>query len=476
MESWKTKHPYSNTPLLRHSNTPTLQQSICSMRVIIVGLGEVGSYIAKILSSQEKYDVVGVDIDKQRLAVLEDTYDVQTLEGYGAAPYVLKQAEADKADIFLAVSDNDEVNIVASLIAKKLGVPFTICRVSNPFYLEDQHLEEYQDLGINLMISPERRTALTIYQSIEFPHFLKVDTLGDGRVHINQYQISPHSPFAYKKIKDLSLTTDMLIVGITRKRNFLFPTGDTVILPNDTLFIVAKKETMQNVESFLPVEHKEIKRIILLGASRISYFLAKLVEKKYRVMIIEEDRDKSDQIAQLLHNTVMYNDNIFKSNIFNDLLINEHDYVIAATHNDEFNLLSSILVQDRGLSMIACIIHSSYLLSTIEKAGIHQVFSPQIIISNDIASAIRERGLLTLQNFQNVSAEFIELTVKPGSVLIERSLEEISLPPQTLFVAVMRGKEVFIPRGDFVLHEADRAVVLSLKANVDIIEKLFHST
>ncbi len=444
------------------------------MHVVIVGLGEVGSYIAKILSSQEKYDVVGVDVNKQRLAILQDSYDIQTLEGHGAAPYILKQAEAGQADIFLAVSNNDEVNIVAALIAKNLGSAFTVARVSNPSYMENQQFEDYQDLGIDLLISPERRTALTLYQSIEFPHFLKVDTLGGGKVHINQYRISSHSPFVYKKLKDISLTTEMLIVGITRKQDFLFPTGETVILPNDTLFIVAKEETMQNVQSFLPVESKEIERVILLGASKISYFLAKFIEKKYRVMIIEENREKSDQIAQLLHNTVILNDNLFKSNILNDILINEHDYFIAATRNDELNLLSSVLVKDKGISMVACIIHSSYLLSVIEKTGIHQVFSPQMIISNDIASAIRSQDLLTLQNFQNIAAEFVELEVKPDSPLINHRIEELSLPSQTLFVAVLRGDDVFIPRGDFVLHISDRIVVLSLKSNFTIIEKLFY--
>ena len=291
-------------------------------RVVIVGLGEVGSYLAKILSSQEGYNVIGIDIDRKKLDVLKELYDIQTVEGYGAAPSILKEAEADKADIFLAVSDNDEVNIVAALIVRQLGMAFTIARVSNPVYLEEEQLEDYEALGINLLISPERRTALTLFQSIEYPQFLKVDTLGAGKVHINQYRISSRSPFAYKKIKDL-LWKGMLVVGITRKRDFLFPTGDTAIFPNDTLFIVGKQETMRDTQSILPVESKQIKRIILLGGSRISYFLAKLIEKKYRVVIIEPDYEKSEWIAQLLNNTTIYNDDIFTSGLLNEILLNK---------------------------------------------------------------------------------------------------------------------------------------------------------
>ncbi|MBD3309196.1 hypothetical protein GF339_22510, partial [candidate division KSB3 bacterium] len=329
-------------------------------------------------------------------------------------------------------------------------------------------------LGIDLLISPERRTALTLYQSIEYPHFLKVDTLGGGKVHINQFLISPNSPFAYKKIKDISLTTDALIVGITRKRDFLFPTGDTTIFPNDTLFIVAKLEAMQDVKSFLPIESRDLHRVILLGASKISYFLAKFIEKKYRVIIIEPDRQKSDWIAQLLDNTAIYNEDIFTSNILSEILVGENDYFISATENDELNLLSSILARDMGLSMIACIIHRSYLLSTIEKVGIYQVFSPQIIISNDIAGTIRARNLLKLQDFQNTSAEFVEFTVKPESSLVNQPLIKVTLPPHTLFVAVLRDDEVFIPRGDSVIRASDHVIVLCLKSNFEELKVLFN--
>ncbi len=197
------------------------------------------------------------------------------VEGYGAAPQVLRRAEVDTADVFLAVSGNDELNIVAALVVRSFSSAFTIARVSNPLYLEEQQLEDYEALGINMLVSPERRTAVTLYQTLEYPQFLKVNTLANGKVHINQFRISEKSPFAYKKIKDIPFTKDLLIVGITRKRDFLFPTGSTEILPNDTLFIAGKQETMRDTRSILPLERKNIRRIILLGASEISYFWQK---------------------------------------------------------------------------------------------------------------------------------------------------------------------------------------------------------
>ncbi len=444
------------------------------MHIVIVGLGEVGSYLATVLASHEKYDVVGIDNDRKRIEVLEESYDIQTIEGHGSAPHVLKDAEVNRADIFLAVSSNDEVNIVSALIARKLGAKFTIARVSNPLYLEEEQLEDYEALGINLLISPERRTALTLSQSIEYPQFLKVNTLGDGRVHINQYRISSRSPFAYKEIKDISLTKDMLIVGITRKQDFLFPSAEAIILPNDTLFIVGKEEIMRDTQSILPIESKEIKRVVLFGASKTSYFLARLLEKKYRVIIIEGDQEKSDWIAQLLSNTVIYNDDIFQSNLLDEILLNEHDYFIAVSENDELNLLSSILIKEKCLTTVACVIHRSYLLSSVEKAGIHQVFSPQMIIANDIAGTIRSRDLLTFQNFKNIEPEFVELDLNANSNLVDKALHELSLPPQTLLVAILRGDDVFIPWGDSVLKAMDKVIVLCLKESYNTLVELFN--
>ena len=192
-------------------------------------------------------------------------------------------------------------------------------------------------------------------------------------------------------------------------------------------------------------------------------------------LIIEPDYEKSEWIAQLLNNTTIYNDDIFTSGLLNEILLNKHDYFIAATENDELNLLSSILLKENGVSMVACIIHRSYLLSTIEQAGIHQVFSPQMIIANDIAGTIRSRDLLTLQDFQNIEAEFVDVDIQEASSVVNQAIYQIPLPPQTLIVALLRNGDVLIPKGDTILQPLDKAIVLCLKSNFDKITALFSS-
>lgn len=442
------------------------------MHIVIVGLGKVGRYLANVLSAEEHHDVVGIDLDKHRIDRVRESYDIQTIEGYGAAPYVLKQADTPHADVFIAVTGNDELNIVAALIAKKLGARFTIAYVSNPLYLEQEQVEDYEELGINLLISPERRTALTLYHTIEYPHFLRVDSLWENKLHINQYWIDEQDPFANRPIKALKLANELLIVGLLRNQEFIFPTGETMIAPNDILFLACASASMSRINRLLPVQPKDIQRVLILGANKISYFLAKLLEPDYRVMIIDPDVEASSQIAHLLDRASVYQDNIFTSHILDELLLNEHDYFIAATDNDEVNLLSSILLKDRGISMIACIIHQSYLLPTLKKVGIYQAFSPQILISDEILGTIRARELLTLPTVQNISAEFIEIDVQPNSTVVGQAIRQLNLPKQTLFVAVSRKEKVYVPRGDFVLQANDNVMVFCLKTNFDTIHAL----
>ncbi|MBP7459955.1 MAG: Trk system potassium transporter TrkA [Candidatus Delongbacteria bacterium] len=442
------------------------------MKVVIVGLGEVGSYLAEILS-KEKHDVVGIDMDRRKLSVLEDLYDLKTIEGYGASPTVLKRADIQNADIFLAVSNNDEVNIVAALIAQRFGAGFTVARVSNPYYLDEEELGDYGMIGIDLLISPERRTALTIFQAIEFPQFLKVNTLSGGKVHINQLLVSSHSHFAYKKIKDLELSKDLLIVGIIRKKNFLFPNGDTTLFSNDTIFMAGKREAMQSIDTLIPIQTNKIKRIVILGASAIGYYLAKLVGKKKRLVLIEPNNDKSNQFAHLLPDCLIINGNIFESSFLEEMRFNEHDYVIAASENDEINFLASILIRDHGVKMIACINHQSGLLDTIEKTGIQQVFSPRLIISNDILRTVRERDLISVQSTRNISAEFVEFRVQAGAPIIQKKISRLTLPPKTLLISVVREDEVIIVRGDVELHAQDKVVVLCSHHQIKEIEKWF---
>ncbi len=443
------------------------------MRIVIVGMGEVGSYLAEILS-KDKNDVIGIDMDRRKLTLLEDQLDIQIIEGYGAAPKVLKQADVGSADIFLAVSNNDEVNLVSALIAQRLGASFTVARVSNANYLDEEQLGEYGTIGIDMVISPERRTALTIFQAIEYPYFLKVNAIGRGNVFINQFLVTHESPFTYKKIKDIALDPDILIVGINRRQNFMFPNGETTIFPHDTLFLAGKKKAMDGLSDLFPIAQKKIKRILILGGSSIAFSLARLAENKYRVIIIEPDAERSNRVAQALINSTVYNLDVFESSAMDELQPNENDYFIAATGNDEINFLSAILMRDRGVSMIAMVMHNSQLLNIVTKMGIYQVFSPRMIISNDIVRAIRERDLITLHSIKNVSAEFVEFHLKSHSPLVDKQIRDLKLPSKTILIAAIRGKEVLIIKGNAILQADDYVVVLCLKKNQREIEKLFN--
>ena len=445
------------------------------MFVVIVGLGEVGTHIAQLLSNYKGYEVIGIDIDSNKLEKFRETCDIKTINGYGASLPVLKDAEVSNAQFVISVSSSEEVNIISALVSKQLGAKNTIARVSSPFYLENENVKEYEALGIDILLSPERRTALKIFQSIENPFFIKVDSLGGGRVFINQLMVDEKSGFADKTIEDLKLNTNILIVGIDRDNDFLFPSGSFLVKNGDTLFMAARRQVMERIDLFLPMKSHSVDRIILLGASKINYFLAKIAQDQYRVLLIEPDSEKSGKIAPLLDKTAFYNDDLFSSELLDELLLSENDFFVVATESDETNLLLSVLLNDRGLSKIACVTHKSKLSTTIKKAGIHQIFSPQSIIASDIASILRTQELISLESFKNAKAEFVELIVHPDSVVVGKTIDNSPIPEKTIFVAIIRSKEVLIPRGDTLLEKNDTVIVLCLEQELEKIEELLRS-
>lgn len=442
------------------------------MLVVIVGLGEVGTYIAQVLSENKDYNVVGIDIEKEKIDNIKEILDLKTIIGHGVSPHILKEAEVSSADFFIAVSNNEEVNIIASLIAKQLGAKFTIARVNSSFYFDSEHTDEYESLGIDVLLSPERRTALKIFQSIENPLFLKVDMLGGGRININQFMVEESSVFANKRIKDLFLHKDILIVGINRGEEFHFPSGDFRIESNDTLYIAARRQVMERLDLYLPLQSEEVDRIILIGASNINYFLAEMLQQKYRVLLIEEDSEKCLRVATMLDKTAIYKEDIFRTKLLDELLLNSKDYVVVSTDSDETNLLTSILLKDKGLGKVACITHKSNLTPIIKKVGVHQVFSPQTIIGTYITGLMRTQDLISLESFKNAKADFIELKVGKNSQLIGKKIIDVNLPEKTLFIANIRKGKVHIIRGNSSLKIDDRIIILSFQQSLKKIETL----
>lgn len=249
------------------------------MRVIIIGAGKVGYNIAQILS-YENHDVVVIEKDEERYRIVQESLDVQVIHGTGASSQVLEEADIYAADLLIAVTQFDELNMIACLLAKQYGVPKTIARVRNPEYADNNRLTQSSVLGIDLLINPEKVTALEILQLIEVPEAIDVEYYADGKIQLLELKIGEDAPVINKSLKEFIFPYRYVIVSILRNQQMIIPRGNDKILKDDIIFILAKTKDMLYIEKLMGKERSKIKNVMILGGGRIGYYLAKLLEEK----------------------------------------------------------------------------------------------------------------------------------------------------------------------------------------------------
>ena len=275
------------------------------MKIIIVGAGKVGYTLAQRLA-QEDHDVIVIEQNSERRGIIESNLDVMTVEGNGASPQLLAEVGVKDVGMMIAVTDSDEVNMIACLAAKQSGVPKTIARVRNIEYLgtNSQHFETM--LGIDLIINPEMVTAIEINQILKTPAALDVEDFAGGKVRMLEVKIRLHSPFSGIPLKDITLPPNVLVVGILRKGKMIIPHGSDTIEEMDSVFFLGEKEAIIGMEELFVLKRSRVERVFIIGAGRIGRHLAVLLEEdNYTVKIIEKDRQRCEELAKVVDEAII---------------------------------------------------------------------------------------------------------------------------------------------------------------------------
>ncbi|MBC7075133.1 MAG: Trk system potassium transporter TrkA [Syntrophomonadaceae bacterium] len=444
------------------------------MRSIIIGAGKVGFSIAQLLSS-ENHDVVVIEQDEERQAVLEDLLDIQVISGSGASWATLEAAGVKKADMLVAVTEADELNMIACLLAKQYGVKTTVARVRNPEYVETPHFSPESLLGIDLIINPERVTALEIAKIVKNPEALNVDYYADGKVQLVELLVEANSPIAGMKLKSLD-TSQYVIVSIVRKHHTIVPGGEDTIHAGDHIYVMANTANMLEVLKSLGIHRKKIENITILGAGRTGWFLAHTIEKEkipVNIKIIEKDLKRAKEVSgKLKHSLVIHGDG-GDLDLLEAENIGQNDLFIAVTDDDKLNLLSSLIAKNLGVGKTISKIKRSDVMPLVEQIGIDVVFSPRILTAGAILKYIRRGDIISVTVLGEDRAEMIELVAQPGSAAVGKKLHKIKFPSGSVIGAIVRGEEVIIPSGHSEIKAFDRLMVFSLPKSIHQVEKLF---
>ncbi len=446
------------------------------MRVIIIGAGQVGYQVAKYLSLED-VEIVLIDKDGEKLKRIVEELDVAVIEAEGGDPEALKEASAEKADILLAVTNSDETNMIACLLAKAMfNIPRKIARIRNPGYFFNKVLLSKEHLDIDPAINPEMESALAIWRLLKVPFASEVLEFEEGKVLVIVYKVPGGSSLAGKKLKDLGkgFAINFLVGLIVRDERVIIPRGEDVIKEGDLIYVPVKMEEVPQIADFLGESKKPIKRVMIMGGGRIGYYLAKLAEKDMEIKIVEEKKERCEFLSNHLNKALILCGDGTDRELLSQENIKEMDVFVATSNKDELNIMSCLLAKKMGVRRVIAIINKSEYISLAHNLGIECVINPRLLTASIILRYIRAGEVLSLSAVGEHKAEVMEVKVSPSSGLAGKKLSEVKFPKNTIVGVVLRGEEVIIPRGDTQIEPGDRIIFFAKKESIKSLENLFN--
>ena len=451
------------------------------MKIIILGAGSVGTSMAEILS-QEENDITLVDLEESKLEGLQDRLDIRTIHGAASHPSLLEKAGGRDADLILAVTNQDEVNMAACQIAYSLfNTPKKIARIRSAEYLSHPKIFSNSSIPIDIIISPELIVTEHIQHLMEYPGASQVVNFAGDRIQLVGVRAHRASPLIGRELKALREdlpNIDSRVAAIYRQDRAIMPKGDTVIEPNDEVFFLAARENIQSVMSELCAVEKPGKRVILAGAGNIGLRLAqKLEELHYHVKLIEHNTSRAKQVSGQLEHTVVLHGDAADEELLHQESIDNTDVFCSLTNDDEANILSAMLAKRLGARRTMAIVNRFAYVDLMEDTLLDIAISPQVATVGTLLTQVRRGDMVAVHSLRRGAAEAIETIAhgdKTSSQVVGRSVQDINLPQGTTLAAILRGDKVLIAHHDTVIKSEDHVILFVInKQHIREVEQLF---
>lgn len=439
------------------------------MRIFIVGAGEVGIHIASSLVL-EGHDLVIIERDAKKVADLQSSMDLLAVHGDGCNPRLLKTHGIDSADLLFAVSDNDATNILASLTARSLGVKQAVVRIGNPDMGKNPLVR--RDEGITPLY-PERLVAEEIVGLTKVPGAGRARSFGDGKLVLLQARPSISAPIYGRRLKEIAGPPGWILAGIHRTSGTVIPRGDTKLRPGDLLYAIGPTETSADYLSSIGLESETVKHVVIAGAGHVGAALAHmLIKEKIRVTVIQRGHERAFDFAAKVPDALVLEGNAIDSEMLAEAGIAGADYFVAATQDDENNLLASLLAREAGARVVVALYHRPEFLHLMKAVQIDVPLSPRMMIAGTILRMVHRQEILSMDLVEG-DAEIVEFKVPARARVLKRPLAGLRFPRAAIVGAVVRGDQNFVPNGDFQFKEGDRALVFTLAEALPELERLF---
>ena len=446
------------------------------MKIIIIGAGDIGYHLAKMLS-YEKHDIVLIEKDQDRYSHAANTLDAHVFHGSGTSFTLLENAGIEKTDLVVAVTDSDEVNLLAAIAAKQYGVERTVARVKNREFLRTDAPINAQKFNIDLIIHPESVAAQGTVRLLRQGAATDFIEFAKGKIIVMGIQLDRDNPILNIPLSELSQRyPDFIfrIIAIHRKDTTKIPRGNDFLVHNDRIFVIVARENVQDVVRITGKEDVKIEDVMILGGGQTGYIIAHELEKDYNVKIIESNVEKSYDLAEKLKRALVIKGDGLDLDLLAMEGIIDMDAFIAVTGDDETNIVSCLMAKHLKVPRIIALINRTDYWSIIPTIGINAYISKQLLTVNSILKFIRRGAIVNVASIPGIAAEVIELIPKKGSKITRKPLRELGFPSGAILGAVMRDDHVFIPVGDTQVKAGDKVVLVSLPADIHEVEEFFN--
>ncbi len=447
------------------------------MNVIIIGSGEVGFHTADRLS-REGHSVTVVERSPDRERLLQEKANVMVVHGSGASVETLERAGIAEADLFIAVTDLDEVNLVACILAHEFKVPRKIARVRSGEFLQGGGKFDARKLGIDLLINPQSAVAEEMMAIIRYASATDVAEFVDGRVVFLGYPIHAGSPLAGLSLRDLGAMRGIyrfVVTAIARGDRTIVPRGDDDVRVGDTLFFVCQKRDLPAIEYLFGLQKAESRHVFILGAGRVGSELAQRLNEEggHRIKVIDRDRGRAEELAAALDGVLVLHADGTDVDTLRQEGIDSADVYVAVTDDDRANILCALLAKHHGARRVIALVNQPELLTLAHSLGVDACISPRLATASAILKHVRRGDVLSMAVVEQANAEVIELVLPEDCSNLGQSLAALDVPAGTNVGAIVRGDKVIIPDGEDRFEPGDRVIVFALPEAVTAVETFF---
>ncbi len=440
------------------------------MNIVIIGDGKVGHKLAELMS-EEQYNIVLVDNNVNQLKNTFNELDIMCVEGDGISYEIQQEAGVPEADLAIACASRDEINMICCILAKRLGAENTIARVRNPVYYQQLEIMR-EDLNLNMAVNPEYAAAGEIMRVLIFPSAIKIENFARGRVELVEFKIREDSVLDGTSLQDLYRMhkIKILVCAVQRGKELVIPDGSFVIRKGDKLSIAASHREIEKLFKRMGNLRNRVRSVLLLGGSRIAYYLSlQLLQLGIEVKIIEQDRERCEELCEKLPKASIINGNAAEQSVLEEEGIGRVDATVTLTGMDEENIIMSMFARSKGVQKVITKVNGDSLIAMADEMDLDCIISPKDITANVIAcyvrgmrNSIKSSNVETIYRLVDGRVEAVEFIVKEQSDCLDTALKDLNIRKNILIACIVRNREVIIPGGDDQIRLGDRVVVITM--------------